>query len=414
MLTIISRTFLSAALIAVSASVSHAVAQDLTVADRLQANVIALCRAVEEQYVYFDARRRHWPDACARAEREAAAATNVADVLAVMERLIDDLYDPHVALNTNNNASPRLIPSGSDLWVREHPEGFEVEAVRPRSGAAEAGMKVGDVITALNETPLRQAALTRIHSGRDQLAPNRLRWAVNAALAGRRDTERRLTVLRDGVLQSATLGPPEPTSPPVDVLSRGLLANGIAWIRPSNSLGNDSLVPAFDEALALMRNTDGLILDLRDTPGGGNTGVAEPMIGRLIDAPGVYQVTAPPGVDPISRQVQPTGPWTYDKPVVVLVGRWTGSMGEGVAIGLDGLGRATVMGSKMAGLAGGTERVDLPYFNLAVWLPTYNLRHVDGTPRHEWSPDREHLHTADNGNDDLLLDIAVTWLQRRP
>ena len=37
-------------------------------------------------------------------------------------------------------------------------------------------------------------------------------------------------------------------------------------------------------------------------------------------------------------------------PVVVLVDHWTGSMGEGIAIGMDGLKRATIVGTEMAGL----------------------------------------------------------------
>ena len=56
--------------------------------------------------------------------------------------------------------------------------------------------------------------------------------------------------------------------------------------------------------------------------------------------------------------VKPGGPFTYDKPMAVLVGRWTGSMGEGVAIALDGMQRADVLGSAMAGLRGAIETLD--------------------------------------------------------
>jgi C-terminal processing protease CtpA/Prc len=39
-------------------------------------------------------------------------------------------------------------------------------------------------------------------------------------------------------------------------------------------------------------------------------------------------------------------------PVVVLVNHWTGSIGEGMAIGLDAMHRARVVGTPMAHLAG--------------------------------------------------------------
>jgi carboxyl-terminal processing protease len=43
---------------------------------------------------------------------------------------------------------------------------------------------------------------------------------------------------------------------------------------------------------------------------------------------------------------------TYKGNVYILVGHWTGSMGEGIAIGFDALDRATVIGTPMAGLLG--------------------------------------------------------------
>ena len=61
-------------------------------------------------------------------------------------------------------------------------------------------------------------------------------------------------------------------------------------------------------------------------------------------------------------------------------------MGEGMAIGLDGMRRATVVGSAMAQLAGATETFTLARTGARVALPTGELFHVDGTPRHRWLP----------------------------
>lgn len=115
---------------------------------------------------------------------------------------------------------------------------------------------------------------------------------------------------------------------------------------------------------------------------------------------------------PYSSIAQATGPWTYDRPVIVLVGRWTGSMGEGMAVGLDATARAQVIGSPMAGLPGGIEDFPLQQLTgVAVQFPTYDLHHLDGTPRHHWAPPI--IQTADNGNGkDELLDFALTMLNR--
>jgi len=61
-------------------------------------------------------------------------------------------------------------------------------------------------------------------------------------------------------------------------------------------------------------------------------------------------------------------------------------MGEGMAIGLDGMQRGIVVGTRMAGLAGSVEDFVLPCSGIAVALPTEQLLHVNGTPRERWVP----------------------------
>jgi carboxyl-terminal processing protease len=83
--------------------------------------------------------------------------------------------------------------------------------------------------------------------------------------------------------------------------------------------------------------------------------------------------------------VSPRGT-TYRRPVAVLVGHWTGSMGEGLAIGFDATGAATLVGTAMAGLLGATDRIVLPHTGIGLNLPTERLYHVDGTPREAFRP----------------------------
>jgi carboxyl-terminal processing protease len=69
------------------------------------------------------------------------------------------------------------------------------------------------------------------------------------------------------------------------------------------------------------------------------------------------------------------------KPIVVLVGRWTGSMGEGLAIGLNATRGAVVLGQPMAHLLGANGEALLPHSKIVVRVPTEKLFHIDGTPR---------------------------------
>ncbi len=84
--------------------------------------------------------------------------------------------------------------------------------------------------------------------------------------------------------------------------------------------------------------------------------------------------------------VSPGRDFSYSAPVVVLVNHWTGSMGEGIAIGMDGMKRATIVGTEMARLAGATSAIKLPHTGIGVTFPTEKLFHVNGTPREKFVP----------------------------
>ena len=115
-------------------------------------------------------------------------------------------------------------------------------------------------------------------------------------------------------------------------------------------------------------------------------------MGWFVDRPRPYQVHNLPAEareTGIPRQwieqVLPRPGKRHRGPVDVLVGRWTGSMGEGLAIGLDSLG-ARVSGGPMAGLLGAIYDHPLAHSGLVLKLPTERLIAVDGTPREDFRP----------------------------
>ena len=71
--------------------------------------------------------------------------------------------------------------------------------------------------------------------------------------------------------------------------------------------------------------------------------------------------------------------------MTVYVGRWTGSMGEGLGIGMQALG-ATLVGERMAGLLGAIYDLRLDHSGLVFKLPVERLYSVDGTPREDAVP----------------------------
>jgi carboxyl-terminal processing protease len=370
----------------------------------LTADGARLCDRVRKKYVFLAGKESAWDEACAGAPAKAANTSTSSEELRVLEDLLDVLYDPHASLNTNSGESPRLVPSGNDYWI----EDGRVTGVRPGSGAALAGLKVGDEVTAMNGQPLDAAIAERVRPAGVTPTDRQLAWAANAAAAGYRGRPHSVTVMHEGQAVTLPLGvAPEPAL--YVPVTAEMLPGQIGYIRFNNSLGDSDTVAAFDAAMDRLRGARGWILDLRDTPGGGSTDIAEPIMGHFIDAKAPYQLIRPKDKPAWMKTVSPHGGWTAQGPLAVLAGRWTGSMGEGMAVGFDGLRRGDVFGNAMAGLAGGVEDFPLNRSGLRVRFPTYDLAHVNGTPRYKWLP--PHLVTADNGTGpDLARDAAIAWI----
>ena len=114
--------------------------------------------------------------------------------------------------------------------------------------------------------------------------------------------------------------------------------------------------------------------------------MAEPILSRLIDRRMGYQQVVPLHSPAYIKEISPRGDWTYQAPIVVLVNRWTASMGEGMAIGLDGMKRATIVGTRMAGLNGGIFNLELPNTKIRANYAGERLNHINGTPRESFVP----------------------------
>ena len=201
------------------------------------------------------------------------------------------------------------------------------------------------------------------------------------------------------------------------LLQSSVIISGIGYIRINNSLGDNDLIPQFDSVLNTLMSTQALVLDLRETPGGGNTTVARAILGRFITKDGFYQMHEIPseertyGVKRSWQEIVSPRLNPYTKPLVVLVNHWTGSVGEGIAIGFDALKRATVIGTRMAGLNGANYSFRLPHTGIGFSFPAEKLFHVRGTPREAFVPPVEVKPSSSDR--DEILERALEYLRTK-
>jgi carboxyl-terminal processing protease len=143
------------------------------------------------------------------------------------------------------------------------------------------------------------------------------------------------------------------------------------------------------------KNTTSIILDLRETPSGGNTSVARAIIGWFIDREHFYQkheYYAEEKSSGIKRSweeiVSPRKDKYYGKPLIILCNHWTGSIAEGIVIGLDALKRpgTKIIGTEMARLNGAVYSFEMPFCKIRFTFPAERLYHSNGLPREQYIP----------------------------
>ncbi|TFZ43049.1 peptidase S41 [Stenotrophomonas maltophilia] len=129
-----------------------------------------------------------------------------------------------------------------------------------------------------------------------------------------------------------------------------VLEGNIGYMRLSTFYPLDLARPRLAAAFALLADTDGLVLDLRQN-GGGDDGSADLLVRTLLEA-SITQVQA---LEQRGRRtpvrLPPASLPAYLKPLVVLIDRRTGSAAEFVAYSLQALARARIVGSRSGGAA---------------------------------------------------------------
>jgi carboxyl-terminal processing protease len=343
---------------------------------------------INSQYAYLD----RFPGAVMpmsdALRAEAAAVHDRSSLLHYAEHALTALADHHAITGGSFRDSWAVTPSYSDLWVERDGEAWRITAVREGSPAEAAGVHAGQTLDAVGGVPTTQAVAAFWSELGLEPGGDRDGHGARVLAAGRRDRERDLTVSgRRLTLPNLYAGRVD--RPPLSVSE----ADGVLILRFNDSLGDDGTVAAFDAAMAQARPGQPIRIDLTDTASGGNTVVARAVMGWFVTGARPYQIHNLPAEERETgvprqwvEQVLPRPGKHHDSPVTVRVGRWTGSMGEGLAIGFDALG-ARVEGDRMAGLLGAVYDHRLERSGLMLKLPTERLYAVDGTPREAFLPD---------------------------
>jgi hypothetical protein len=205
----------------------------------------------------------------------------------------------------------------------------------------------------------------------------------------------------------------------------------VAWAVTTNRIGfiavfgwSDPQTPErFGQALEKMRDTRGLIVDVR-LNGGGDEPMAEKAAGRFLEKEFTYASSQYRNgsshtnlTEKFPRTASPRGPWRYDRPVVLLIGQKCMSSNESFIGMMTGDPQVTTMGDHTCGSSGNPAIINLP-LDMTVSVPQWIDYLPDGTPLDErgFQP-QVPFHAgpgAFDGDRDDLLSAALERLSKAP
>lgn len=357
--------------------------------NKYEQDFLELWNDYNDNYAYFENQGVDWNKV---KEIYLPLAREVKDdtaFISFLEQVVQELHNGHVSLNRSLYSSNRIIPSGMDIYAEKQGNSFFIADIKPLSGAESCGLKAGMQVVKFNGKAINDELKRFLPKYTTAYDAGMYSYALNMLLAGTHDTPREITVVENGI-EKKYYPDAQKLSKSDKLLEYKMLPGNIGYIKINNSLGNNDLIAEFDKCIDGIMKAKSIILDLTDTPGGGNTTVARGIMGRFTDKPLPYQkhLINERQYGTIRTWIEYVSPrkTIYKGKLVVMAGHWTGSMGEGMAIGFDAMKRAKITGTKMASLLGAIYTYRTTNTNIGYQIPSEMMYHVNGTPREDFLP----------------------------
>ena len=257
-----------------------------------------------------------------------------------MARVMNECHtyylDPDRAKGFNRPPAP---VSGIGVTINQPDPNSPIEIIDviPGTPAEKAGVRKGDKIMKVNGEDVSKLTTSEV--------ADRVRGPAGTTVT--------ITFDRQGTPVELTIARAQFTTPLIDTGTQG---NDVAYVRIKQLISNVA-----DDAAAALRkqpNAKGVILDLRDDPGGELSVAVD--VGSMFVKSGalVFQTGRDGNKTPID--VNPRRYLGENVPIVVLVNKNSASGSEIIAAGVRSNGAGTVMGGQTAGCVGSGQPHDLP------------------------------------------------------
>lgn len=344
----------------------------------MKENFECLVGAIDRHFSFFIIKDIAWDAVCERYRYDLEAVGDTPAFYRLLGQLVRELKDAHSWLE-GFDGEERLEPYAPEISFRPVEGRIVAVDVSRRSGAYAGGVRPGWILTAVDDQPVE----AYMESLRGQLPVSSSERNLRERLArmilcGERESRVKADFLTEagmplkGLPLVRTGRYPSNAADPAFALIRldtvwyGLHRSGCGYIRINSFLGRMEIAEQFDLALERLRNTKGLILDIRDNTGGYGTSqkrIIERLMRERCRGAVTYTRSGPGHGDFDRREefFEPGGAWQYEGPVGLLMNAVTGSASDLFAARLISTGRVTGMGQTTHGnVTGQGVYVQLP------------------------------------------------------
>jgi carboxyl-terminal processing protease len=333
-----------------------ALATNLSAKERRE-NFEALWNIIDISYADFQLKSIDWQRIGQRYLARLDSITSDDDFYKLMFQLVSELKDTHSWLN--NYHPPNLPAVGNmptDLFgdrvfvVAGDKAGWEVLAVD--------GMTVDQKIE--SQRPILHGFSSERRFRREAawwLLTGKATEPVSVTLRSPQGETQTLTLKRGGRPIAIPFPQMSILLTKQQFVDFGRYPSGLGYIRIRSFEGRDDITREFDRALDALRDTGGLIFDIRDNPGGnGNRDI----VGRFLHKTtlvGYHHIKNGPKHNQLERgkdYFEPRG-WEYKQPVALLINDGTGSAADWLTRGLRAAPRVTTIGTTTHGNLSGVQ-----------------------------------------------------------
>jgi len=350
---------------------------NLSKAERLE-NFGILAEAIYRNYSFFVHKQIDWQEVKSRYRPKVEMARTTKEFYSLIHQFVMELKDFHSWL-CNYKDIPALGRFSPQMSIRLIEGKAVVTEVVEGSQAHGKGLRAGSVIIAVDGSTVR-SRVTKARRLMHMYSSERcfLEQAYRRILDGEKGSTLSVRFLGPGGKSPRIVRLRRVSSRKQEVIAPnfrvnkgkfiwyGIHPSGCGYIRILSFKGRMEIADEFDRALDRLKDKPGLIIDVRENPGGFGTAQAR-IVGRFIadrTKVDISYAKSGPGHKDFTKHENyfgPAGNWQYGKPIVLLINAITGSAADLFACRMISTGRPITIGTTTHGnLTGRGVYVVLP------------------------------------------------------